>query len=117
VYRLALIDQKQIEAELLELLKWTHEEALNTMEEYQRRERSYEQALISYQKRIADMLRDMGLSDIETENVQFRQQLSTLERENAQYKERLATAEARIKTLEEELERLNQNSLRRTLKQ
>ena len=52
-YRIALINQKKIEAELLDLLKWTHEESLKTVEEYQRRERTYDQALIAYQKRIA----------------------------------------------------------------
>jgi tetratricopeptide (TPR) repeat protein len=88
-YRLALINQKKVEAELLSLLKWTHEESLKTMEEYQRRERSYDQALIAYQKRIAEMLKDTRLSDLETENVRYRQQL--------------ATAEERIRLLEDNL--------------
>jgi TolA-binding protein len=59
-YRLGLINQKKIEEELLYLLKWSHEESLKAIEEYQRRERSYDQALIAYQKRIAEMLRDGG---------------------------------------------------------
>ncbi|GHT56451.1 hypothetical protein FACS1894109_05410 [Spirochaetia bacterium] len=54
-YRLGLINQKKIEEELLNLLKWSHEESLKTIEEYQRRERSYDQALIAYQKRIAEL--------------------------------------------------------------
>ncbi len=54
-YRIALIDQKKVEAELLAILKWSHEESLKTMEAYQRRERSYDQAIIAYQKRIMDM--------------------------------------------------------------
>jgi tetratricopeptide (TPR) repeat protein len=67
-YRLALIKQKKIEAELLALLTWSHEESLKTTEEYQRRERTYDQALIAYQKRIAELLRsgrssDPGLSE------------------------------------------------------
>lgn len=52
-YRISLVNQKRIEKELLDLLKWTHEESLKTIEEYQRRERAYNQALIAYQKRIA----------------------------------------------------------------
>lgn len=52
-YRIALINQRKIEAELLDLLKLTHEESLKTIEEYQRRERAYDQAIIAYQKRIA----------------------------------------------------------------
>jgi tetratricopeptide (TPR) repeat protein len=60
-YRIDLINQKKIEAELLALLKWSHEESLRIMEEYQRRERSYDQALIAYQKRISDLLKDAGV--------------------------------------------------------
>jgi TolA-binding protein len=89
-YRIALIQQKKIETELLGLLKWSHEESLRTMEEYQRREHSYDQALIAYQKRIADMLRDTRLSELESAN--------------AQYQKRLGEAEERIRSLERELE-------------
>ena len=85
-YRIDLINQKKVEMELLALLKWSHEESLRTMEEYQRRERSYDQALIAYQKRIADMLKDTRLAD--------------LENANAGYRKQLAEAEERIRTLE-----------------
>ncbi|MDR1279064.1 MAG: tetratricopeptide repeat protein [Treponema sp.] len=85
-YRVDLINQKKVEIELLALLKWSHEESLRTMEEYQRRERSYDQALIAYQKRIADMLKDTRLADLEIANANYRKQL--------------AEAEERIKTLE-----------------
>jgi chromosome segregation ATPase len=78
-----------VETELLALLKWSHEESLKTMEEYQRREHSYDQALIAYQKRIADMLRDTRLSELENENAQYRQQL--------------AAADERIRKLESDL--------------
>jgi TolA-binding protein len=54
-YRVDLIKQKKIEAELLALLQWSHEESLKTNEDYQRRIRSYEQALNSYQRRIAEL--------------------------------------------------------------
>jgi TolA-binding protein len=86
-YRLALINQKKIETELLGLLKWSHEEAFKTMEEYERRERSYDQALVAYQKRIAEMLKDSRMADLELSN--------------ARYREQLAAAEERIKNLEE----------------
>jgi TolA-binding protein len=88
-YRLALINQKKVETELLSLLKWSHEESLKTMEEYERREHSYDQALIAYQKRIADMLKDTRLADLEFSN--------------ARYREQLAAAEDRIRILEEAL--------------
>jgi TolA-binding protein len=88
-YRLALIHQKKIEEELLQLLKWSHEESLKAIEEYQRRERSYDQALIAYQKRIAELLKDTRLEDLDSSNAQYRRQLME--------------AEERIRQLETEL--------------
>ncbi|MDR1637029.1 MAG: tetratricopeptide repeat protein [Treponema sp.] len=85
-YRLGLINQKKIEEELLALLKWSHEESLRAIEEYQRRERSYDQALIAYQKRIAELLKDTHIPDLEAANAQYRRQLQE--------------AEARIRALE-----------------
>jgi TolA-binding protein len=88
-YRLAMIHQKKLAEELLNLLKWSHEESLKAVEEYQRRERSYDQALIAYQKRIADLLKDTRLADLDSSNTQYRRQL--------------AEAEERIRELEKEL--------------
>ncbi|MDR2370875.1 MAG: tetratricopeptide repeat protein [Treponema sp.] len=79
-YRLALINQKKVESELLEMLKWSHEESLKSVEDYQRRERFYDQALVAYQKRFAD-LDGGGLSAEE-------------------YRRQLSAAEARISELE-----------------
>jgi len=54
-YRLDLIKQKKIEAELLALLQWSHEESLRTSEEHQRTIRTYEHTLNIYQRRIAEL--------------------------------------------------------------
>ncbi|MDR0388998.1 MAG: tetratricopeptide repeat protein [Spirochaetaceae bacterium] len=78
-YRLSLINQKKVEGELLRLLQWSHEESLKTVEDYQRRERSYDQAIIAYQKRIADMLKDNRLEDLETSNSEYQRQIAELE--------------------------------------
>jgi TolA-binding protein len=75
-YRLALINQKKVEAELLALIKWSHEESLKTIEEYQRRERAYDQALNTYQRQIAEHQRDNRLSEIENDNAEYRRQLN-----------------------------------------
>ncbi|MDR2052305.1 MAG: hypothetical protein LBP80_02745, partial [Treponema sp.] len=88
----ALINQKKIEVELLSILKWTHEESLKTVEEYQRRERTYDQAIIAYQKKIAEMLRDSHLAELEASN--------------ADYRRRLIEAQARISALEQRLEEM-----------
>jgi TolA-binding protein len=92
-YRLALIKQKKIEAELLALLTLSHEESLKTMEEYKRRERTYDLALVAYQKRVAELLgnsrspapADAGPADPE-------------------YGNRLQDAEEQIRILREDLE-------------
>jgi tetratricopeptide (TPR) repeat protein len=91
-YRVALISQKKIEAELLSILKWTHEEALKTVEEYQRRERTYDQAIIAYQKRIAGMLRDSHLAELEASNADYRRRLSEAEAQIAALEKRLEEA-------------------------
>ena len=54
-YRIDLIKQKKIEAELLSLLRWSHEESLRNSEDNQRRIRTYENTLNAYQRRIAEL--------------------------------------------------------------
>ncbi|MDR2210434.1 MAG: tetratricopeptide repeat protein [Spirochaetaceae bacterium] len=90
-YRLDLINQKKIEAELLGILKWSHEESLKTLEEYQTREKTYDQAIVSYQQKVAEMLADTeGLAE-----------------SDESYKSRLAAAELRIAALEASLTEAN----------
>jgi tetratricopeptide (TPR) repeat protein len=90
-YRLALINQKKVEAELLGLLKWSHEEAIRNMEEFHRKESFYDQALSVYQKRIAEL----------TEHPEGL--LQNMETEIAQYRRQLDLAEERIRVLENSL--------------
>ncbi|MDR3131414.1 MAG: tetratricopeptide repeat protein [Treponema sp.] len=95
-YRVALISQKKIEAELLSILKWTHEESLKTVEEYQRRERSYDQAIIAYQKRIADMLKENGIPSQANAGPDYRRQLEEAEA-------KITSLEARLREVSEQL--------------
>jgi tetratricopeptide (TPR) repeat protein len=69
-YRIDLIKQKKIEAELLALLQWSHEESLRTSEEFQRTIRTYEHTLNIYQRRIAELTNTINFPDtnIEPEN-------------------------------------------------
>jgi len=57
-YRLDLITQKKIEEELLGILKWSHEESLRSLEEYQARETIYNQAISGYEKRLQEIHAD-----------------------------------------------------------
>ena len=95
VYRLALINQKKIEAGLLNLLKMSHEDSLRSMEEFRQKEIIYNQALSAYQKRISEILA-RSAADEEKSTLDF-QESSTM------YKEQLAEAENRISLLENTL--------------
>ncbi len=52
-YKLSLIQLRRRDSEMSNLLKWSHEELLRSVEEYQNRERAYVQAIEAYQKRLA----------------------------------------------------------------
>ncbi len=100
-YRLLLIEQSEREDELLRLLKSSHEEALQIIEEYQRREKTYEQALSAYQRRIAEMIRDTRAGELEA-------QLVEEQSKNADLRERIAVLE-RIKAEQGETSDGNRN--------
>jgi len=51
-YRLSLIGLQRREDELLKLLQWSHTEALNSSDDFRRRELVYEQELAAFQKEI-----------------------------------------------------------------
>jgi tetratricopeptide (TPR) repeat protein len=57
-YKVSLIQLRKKEVELTKLLKWSHEDFLRSVEEYQNRERAYEQAIQSYQKRLTSSAPD-----------------------------------------------------------
>ncbi|HHU36703.1 MAG TPA: tetratricopeptide repeat protein [Treponema sp.] len=90
-YRIAQIKQNIKEEELLKLLKMSHEESLRVIEDYQRREKTYEQAIIAYQKRISDMIKDTRMGELEqqigdekTRNSELIDRISELELRNAE---------------------------------
>jgi tetratricopeptide (TPR) repeat protein len=64
-YRLDIIKQKKIEAELLLLLKRSHEESLKNSEDYQRKIKIYESTLIAYQKRFAELNQNNQIQETE----------------------------------------------------
>ena len=56
-YKISLIQLSKREVELSRLLKWSHEDFLKSVEEYQNREKAYVQAIEAYQKRLAGFTR------------------------------------------------------------
>jgi TolA-binding protein len=92
-YRLSLIAFKKRENELLKLLKYSHEETLKTIEEFQRREKAYEQAIVSYQRQITTLKQtragvgaaatagDNSLPDLKAENARLQALVESLQRQ------------------------------------
>jgi tetratricopeptide (TPR) repeat protein len=113
-YRIAIIDQNSKQDELLKLLKMSHEESLRIIEDYQRREKTYEQAITAYQKRISDMIKDTRLGELETQlgnekvtNSQLLDKISSLEIKNADLASALALTGAHVP--ESQLSETNSN--------
>ncbi|OHD22086.1 MAG: hypothetical protein A2Y38_12585 [Spirochaetes bacterium GWB1_59_5] len=94
-YRLSLIQFKYREDELLTLLKWSHEESLRIIEEFQRREKSYEQALEVYQKRYGEAKRGVAQTQASLE-----EQVSSLRLAMDDLAKRLQEKDARVSELE-----------------
>jgi tetratricopeptide (TPR) repeat protein len=93
-YRLDIIKQRKVETELLGLLKLSHEESLRNTEDYQRRERTYDQTLNAYQRRLAENTKDPGSAETENTAEDYRQKLAEAE-ERVRHLEALLGAGAR----------------------
>ena len=93
-YRLALIEFKKRENELLKLLQWSHEEALKSVEEFRRREKAYEQAIAVYQKKLSSP--DESGTSAETGAA-----LDQLRSENQALKDTIANLEAQLAAVPE----------------
>ncbi len=81
-YKMSLINFKKRENELLKLLKWSHEESLKTIEEFQRREKTYEQAIAAYQRKIINFNKQdeqSTISDLQQENKLLKKQVKELQ--------------------------------------
>lgn len=102
-YRLAQLQESVREEELLKLLKMSHEESLKIIEDYQRREKTYEQAITAYQKRISDMIKDTRMGELENQlgeeknrSSVLQDRITSLEIQNAELAAALAATGATI---------------------
>lgn len=94
-YRLSVIDLRHREEELLKLLQWSHAEALNSAEEFQRREKAYQQSLAAYQKKVLELQSsDLGskVAALEELNRQKDSQISALKLQGTAPAEKTAVA-------------------------
>lgn len=108
-YRVSLIDRSAREEELLSILKMSHEESLRIIEDYQRREKTYEQAINAYQKRIAEMIKDTRLGELEKQlgdekvrNSELLDRISALEIRNSELAASLKLAGAAVPAASDE---------------
>jgi TolA-binding protein len=99
-YKISVIDLKKREDELVKLLKWSHEEALKAFEEFQQKEKNYQEAIQAYQKKIASLSEETETSGLvnseETERLlslteELKSDISEKERIIAELKNRIDT--------------------------
>ena len=79
-YRLQLIQFKYRENEIVKLLKISHEEYLEAIDEFLQREKAYEQALSEYQKRLAVVLDEDIQSELDKLTATVKEQQVTIAR-------------------------------------
>ncbi|SIQ00285.1 Tetratricopeptide repeat-containing protein [Alkalispirochaeta americana] len=100
-YRIAVIELTFREHELLELLRWSHEEYLRAVDEFQRQESAYRDALASYRRR----LQNAADADLQEELLRLNTDIQVLQ-------ETLRSRDARIRRLEEQLTTLRSETAR-----
>lgn len=91
-YRIAVIELSFRERELLSLLQWSHEEYLQALDDFDRRERAYQEAIASYQQRLAAA----ATEDFREEIIRLTTQVRTLQ-------EQIRSRDAQIARLEEQV--------------
>lgn len=86
-YRISLIELKERERELLKLLKWSHEEYLRALEQFDRKEREYEQAIVVYQRKLREYetqsSEDPLISSLQQQVADLQAKINNLENQSA----------------------------------
>jgi TolA-binding protein len=101
-YKLSLITLKYRENELLKLIKISHEEYLKVLEDFQRREKTYEQTISSYQRRLLAATSD----DHKVVVSEMTEELSTKDNTLASMERQIVQLNQTISNLKEQLENL-----------
>ena len=101
-YKLSLITLKYRENELLKLIKISHEEYLKALEDFQRREKTYEQTISSYQRRLLAATSD----DHKVVVSEMTEELSTKDNTLTSMERQIVQLNQTISNLKEQLENL-----------
>lgn len=91
-YRISLIDLNARETELLQLLRWSHEEYLQAIDDFERRERAYRDAIASYQERLQNAADE-----------DFREEIINLTTQVRSLQETIRNRDAEIRRLQEQI--------------
>jgi TolA-binding protein len=98
-YRISVIDLNTREQELLQLLRWSHEEYLQALDEFQRREQAYREAIASYQERLQNAA-----------SADFREEIVSLSTQVRSLQETVRSRDAQIRRLQEQITTLQNGS-------
>ncbi len=94
-YKISLIDLKMHEEELLRLLRLSHEEYLKAIDDFQIREKTYEQAIASYQRKLVAATNNDTkelVSELNSELSAKDEQIASLTRQLSELKKKLESA-------------------------
>ena len=106
-YRLSLLELKKREEELMRLLKISHEEYLSSLEEFQRREKGYDQAIAGYQRKLTALTandKEALVGELSSEIETKDQQITALERQIGQLKAKVDEQQRLHASLQAQLE-------------
>jgi len=98
-YRISLIELKEREEVLLDMIQMSHEEYIKVLEDFQMRERTYKQALDIYQRKLADA----ATADKDGTITFLRSELEQRKAEAEKLKKQIFDLQTRIATLDKQL--------------
>jgi len=95
-YKQSLIEQKGREEQLLGLLTWSHQENIKNIEDFNRRELAYQEAVRSYQKKLTSL----APQDFKDELRILQQKSETLQSEKQMLQDRLTLLNTQMRELQ-----------------
>lgn len=93
-YRLSVLDLKEREETLLNLLRISHQELLHTIQDHERREQEYEESVHEYRRR----LRDSAPDEVQHEMRELQQQIEDLQQANDELQQRITELQDSVPT-------------------
>ncbi len=99
-YRLSLIELRKRETQLLELVKWSHQENIKNLEDFQTREKTYEEAIRSYQRKLASLASE-----------DFKDEITSLQKKLLDAETKIPAFDSRINDLNAQLRKSQSDAI------